>query len=98
MKEFAEGFYKSKQWQDCRAAFIQERRGLCEKCLAKGIYRAGVIVHHKKHVTQETINNPAILYGFDNLQLLCRDCHAEEHKSKRRWRVGKDGRIFCGTS
>lgn len=94
MKEFAESFYKSKQWQACRAAFVQSKRGLCEKCLARGVYKPGVIVHHKKHVTPDTINDPAILYGFDNLQLLCRDCHADAHKSKRRYKVLPNGKVI----
>ena len=39
------------------------------------------IVHHKEHLTPENINTPEIALGEDNLELLCRDCHALAHAS-----------------
>ena len=36
-------------------------------------------MHHKEYLTPETINNPAITLGEDNLELLCQDCHNKEH-------------------
>lgn len=96
MREFAKGFYKSKAWKDCRAAYAKSRRGLCEICLGRGVYRAGVIVHHKIHVEPETINDPHVLLDWDNLQLVCRDCHAELHpteRQKRRYTVDELGRV-----
>ena len=82
MKPFAESFYKGKAWQDCRASYIAMVGGLCEKCMVRGIYKPGVIVHHKIHLTPENINDPRIATSFDNLELVCRDCHAEEHGGK----------------
>lgn len=94
MREFAESFYKSKAWQDCRAAYVKRVGGLCERCLASGIYSSGEIVHHKTHLTPENISDPEIALGFDNLELLCRDCHGNEHRGfERRWTVDECGRI-----
>lgn len=93
MKEYAERFYKSKDWQRCRAAYIQEKRGLCERCLAEGIANAGVIVHHIINITPDNINDPEVVLNFDNLELLCRRHHAEAHGPVRRYTVDGLGRI-----
>ena len=54
--------------------------GLCERCYQQGIYTPGDIVHHSKvHVTPENVDDPEITLSFDNLELLCRDCHAKVH-------------------
>lgn len=98
MKPYAEAFYKSKAWQRCRASYVKYRAGLCESCLRRGIYRAGVIVHHKVHITPDNINDPAITMSFDNLELLCRDCHAAEHGRKvSRYVVDDMGRVAIKT-
>ena len=63
--------------------------------MAKGIYTPGRIVHHKIRLTPDNINNPTISMGWDNLKLVCMDCHAQEHKGNRsvRYRFDKDGNI-----
>lgn len=91
-KDFAKGFYKSKAWKDCRAAYFKAARGLCERCLSRGIYRAGEIVHHKEHISPENIQDPRVLLDWGNLQLVCRDCHAELHADVLGFRAGTHGR------
>ena len=76
LKPWAEKFYKSKAWQDCREAFFIFRHGLCERC-----GRPGKIVHHKIYLTPENINDPYITLSFENLELLCSSCHNKEHHS-----------------
>lgn len=63
---------------------------MCERCLKAGIIRPGEMVHHKKHLTEENLNDPAVALNFANLELLCRDCHAAEHAKRRYW-VDVDG-------
>ena len=95
MQEYAENFYKSKAWQKCRKAYAKSKGGLCERCLNKGIYKAGEIVHHKQHITPGNITDPNIILAWDNLELLCRDCHAQEHdRRKRRYKVDDMGRVI----
>jgi 5-methylcytosine-specific restriction endonuclease McrA len=53
--------------------------GLCERCLKAGQYVPGYILHHKIELTPRNINEPGIAFGWDNLELLCIDCHNEEH-------------------
>lgn len=96
MKEYAKGFYKSQAWKQCREAYAKSRRGLCEVCLSRGIYRAGVIVHHRTHIDPDNITDPRVILDWDNLQLVCRDCHAEQHKPARRYRVDELGRVTAG--
>lgn len=62
--------------------------------MKKGIYKRGEIVHHKNHITQDNIDDPEIALSWDNLELLCRDCHAGEHgKKKKRYTVDECGRV-----
>ena len=94
-QDFALSFYKSKAWKSTRALYIQSVNGLCENCLARGIYTPGKVVHHIIHLTPENINNPAIALDFHNLKLVCQDCHAMEHKGEvnRRYDFDKFGNI-----
>lgn len=78
-------FYKSWKWRKCREEYFKKARGLCERCLAKGLIKQGEIVHHKIEMDSETINNPKLALGFDNLELLCRECHAEVHDIHRHY-------------
>lgn len=94
MREFAKGFYTSKAWEKTREAYASSRGRLCERCLKKGRYTPGVIVHHKVYLTPENITDPNISLAWENLELLCRDCHAEEHKDRPiRYKVDAMGRV-----
>ena len=97
MKEYASKFYSSIAWKACRDSYKKKAGGLCERCKAKGIVKPGEVVHHKQHITPANINDDSITLSFDNLQLLCRDCHAEVHKRQgaRRYYVDKHGRIIA---
>lgn len=95
MKDYAKTFYKSQAWKDTRNAYAKSKGGLCEVCLAKGIYRSGEIVHHKIHLTPENIADPSVSLNWDNLQLVCRDCHAQLHDNKqRRYKLDELGRVI----
>ena len=39
----------------------------------------GDIVHHKIRITAENVHDPEITLNFENLELLCRRCHNDEH-------------------
>lgn len=95
MKPYASAFYKSADWQKCRAAYISSVGGLCEDCLAKGIVTPGLVVHHIDPITPENIRDPNITLSFDNLKLVCQDCHAKEHHpSGLRYEFGPNGEIL----
>ena len=62
-------FYKSRAWQACRASYWKKAKGMCERCLVKGLY--------------------VIALNFQNLELLCKKCHEEEHHGVKRYKVDK---------
>ena len=98
-EQFANAFYGSQAWKDCRQAYRKAKGGLCERCLAKGLVTAGsrsmpLQVHHKIELTPENIGDPNITLNWANLQLLCKDCHDEVHTAgSPRWRVDESGHV-----
>ena len=76
-KPWARDFYNSVAWIKTRKAYFNYRHGLCERC--RGV---GAIVHHKKYITPKNINDINITLNFDNLELLCRECHEKQHRPR----------------
>ena len=74
---WAEWFYSSKTWTDCRLAFLKSKFFICQRCGG-----AATIAHHKTYLTPANINNPDITLNWENLEALCQDCHNKEHISK----------------
>ena len=98
MDERTKAFYKTKEWQKCRDGYIKSVKGLCERCLANGQIVPGYIVHHKKYVTPENMNDPSITLNWDNLEYLCLTCHNQEHfKSKKikRYQIDEFGKVLA---
>ena len=93
MKAYAEAFYSSNAWKECRTAYKKSVGGLCERCLKNGLVVAGDIVHHKVHLDLTNVTDPYVTLNFDNLELLCRECHAAEHGSKKRYKVDVFGNV-----
>lgn len=75
MREFAKAFYESPAWRRTRAYILKRDTGLCVHC-----GEPGVIVHHKIELTPRNIDDPAIALGEDNLETVCRTCHALIHE------------------
>ena len=94
MKDFARRFYSSGAWKQVRESYAKSKGDLCEVCLSKGLIKPGEIVHHKIILTPENINEPSITLNYNNLQLVCRDCHAAIHdQRKRRYTIDELGRV-----
>lgn len=85
-------FYTTWPWIKCARAYKIEKGGLCERCLAKGLIVPGAEVHHKIRLTPDTLNDPAVALNWDNLELLCKECHLEEHRGAR-WRADELGHV-----
>lgn len=67
-------FYRSKAWQQCRSGYWASQHGLCERC-----GQPASQVHHKIYLTDANLRDPDISLNWENLELLCDKCHAEEH-------------------
>ena len=90
-------------WQTVRAAYILENP-FCERCKKNGLLVPAEIVHHRIYINNNNKNDPNELFNADNLESLCRQCHADEHKKdytgatrsgtkrKRRFEIDEDGR------
>lgn len=102
-----QGFYNTTTWQNCRNAYVKSVGGICERCYEKGLIRHGEHVHHIIHLTPDNVSDPNISTSFDNLILLCRECHEAEHleekshamreamkhKSRKRFTVNAAGKV-----
>lgn len=97
-------FYNSRAWKNTSRNYKQSVGGLCERCLAKGLVTPAEIVHHKIPLTDKNINDLNISLSWDNLQAVCRQCHAEVHeemyaaRTKRRYRIDKTGKVLINDS
>jgi len=98
-REFARKFYSSAAWQSCRNNYSAMRRHLCEDCMKRGVIKQGVEVHHIEELTPLNIHRPEVTLNYDNLILLCRECHKARHESKeRRYIIGSNGEIICNNT
>jgi 5-methylcytosine-specific restriction endonuclease McrA len=77
-RKFAKSFYNSKAWKDCQSAYKAFKLGICERCGGAD----GTEVHHKIMLNENNINDPNIALNFNNLELLCKTCHAQHHNRK----------------
>lgn len=96
MKEYAKDFYKSNEWKRARKIVIARSSGLCERCLAAGLYRPGYIVHHKTYLTPDNISDPKVALDISNLEYICEDCHNKEHsrRGQERYRFDVNGNLL----
>jgi len=51
----------------------------------------GYMVHHKQYLNKNNIYDANITMGFENLELLCIDCHNKEHFELREFT--EDGQL-----
>lgn len=91
-KEFSKKFYNSTKWRRCRKEYAQSVNGLCENCLRNGKITPGKEVHHKIELTPNNIDDPFIALSWDNLELLCFECH-QSHRYENKG-VTREGLEF----
>lgn len=67
-------FYKSRNWQRTRDAYLESRHRICERCGGPA-----TIVHHKRYIDAGNVDDPSVTLDFENLEALCQTCHNREH-------------------
>ena len=75
-----------------RAAYLMSQDFICERC-----GEPAKIVHHKRWLNRDNINDTDITLNWDNLEALCQDCHNKEHHKsapRLRYRFDADGGII----
>ena len=56
--------------------------GLCQECMKKGLITPATQVHHRVSPFQRGLSDADFQYyawSLDNLEAICRDCHAAIH-------------------
>lgn len=99
MKEWAEAFYKGGRWLRTRERYLEHSGGMCEECSTDDDPVPATIVHHRVELTPENIHDPAVGYGFANLEGVCQGCHnrihhggkSSENPTREGLCFGKDG-------
>ena len=71
-------FYNTREWYELRELKKKNEHYECERCRARGIHSKGDTVHH---IHKQRVH-PELALDYGNLELLCRDCHYEEHHKK----------------
>ena len=74
--------YQDVRWQRLRVAYLADHP-LCEECLANGVTREAVDVHHVvSFMTAEGVERIELALNYDNLRALCKECHQAEHNRR----------------
>lgn len=91
-------FYASKRWRDLRKRLVIERRGICDRCGKDYSADPSLLnAHHKEHLTDETLADPAVAVNPDNIEVLCAKCHALQHRQRGFIRKRKEVFIVYGS-
>ena len=91
-RAWAKAFYVSPQWIKCRTAYAKSKGNLCERCAERGLIAPGEEVHHRIRLTPKNVYDPAVALNWENLELLCKRCHLEEHRPVL-WRTDAGGHV-----
>lgn len=77
-------FYRSKEWERLVRTLRMEREtedGLvCAYCGKPIVKKYDAILHHKKHLTEENVNDAEIALNPDNLEFVHHKCHSRIHE------------------
>lgn len=81
---WAAKFYNSKAWKDLRGRLIVAANYTCQKCGKNLILNpARLIGHHKIQLDPQNIRDVNIALNPQNIEIICKECHDEEHKRYR---------------
>jgi hypothetical protein len=82
-KDFSRDIYNSTRWRKVAHAYAESQHYVCERCHNRSFVGTGkparFIVHHKQHLTPANVTDDSVVYGWDNLELLCIYCHNAVH-------------------
>ena len=73
-----QNFYASDRWRHLRSNLILERGNKCHRC-NKSFPSPSLIGHHIIPLTIDNIEDVNISLNQNNIEIICIDCHNEEH-------------------
>jgi len=78
-----QNFYAGKDWRELRFGLIMNQtvngKFHCPKCGCHIRDSKDIHGHHITELTPENVSNATISLNPDNVELICRDCHDQEH-------------------
>ena len=99
-KWFSKKIYEGRRWRKCARAYAESKLFICERCHCPVKPNIGKerhwVVHHREELTPDNIHDDMIVYGWDNLMLLCDSCHKIVHgrdSSQRVMKFDSDGQL-----
>ena len=81
-------FFKSKTWNDCKAAYLEEVRDLCELCLKEGRLVLAAYVYLRVSPRKLNLDDPDLVIDPENLVAVCQHHRDMLHRQKRRQQKG----------
>lgn len=76
-------FYGSRQWRELRDMLVVAHNGKCDRCGKDySTEKYQLIAHHKEHLTDDNLKDPAVALNPDNIEILCAHCHALQHSAR----------------
>lgn len=88
-RELRRKAYNSQEWRKLRNEYIKNNP-LCAECLRQGKVTPAVDVHHHKSPFKTGEINWTLLLDYNNLESLCKKCHAEHHNKEQGHRTVQD--------
>lgn len=80
-RELRQKAYNSTAWRKLRLSYMKQHP-VCEECLKNGKVTAADSIHHKKSPFRGNDVNWTLLLDPDNLESICRECHARIHNEE----------------
>ena len=82
-RAFSKDIYNSRRWRKVAHAYAESQHYVCERCHNRSFVGTGkpprFIVHHKTYLSPKNVGDDSVVYGWDNLELLCIYCHNAVH-------------------
>ena len=82
MRRLRQKAYQSKEWRELRNEYMR-LHPLCEECIKKNIVTPAQDVHHIKSPFTKGNINYTLLLDMNNLESVCKVCHAEIHNKQQ---------------
>lgn len=81
-RELRQKAYNTTEWRKLRESYLKQHP-VCEECLNKGKVTPAEDIHHRITPFKNGECNKALFLDYNNLQALCKRCHAEHHNKEQ---------------
>ncbi len=82
MRKLRQKAYRNTTWRKTRDTYMKSHP-ICEECLKKGKVTPATDVHHLQSPFKGGDINYTLLFDYENLESLCKDCHGEIHAAQQ---------------